>query len=307
MRMHAIVMMTVMALGIGCWGCAGSSDTTEVKNKSIAMMKPAKGHPKKVAIVLTRWPQTEFGRRIGDLYLNTIISAMRDEDSQLRLVSAQDPEFPDFLSVLPQSSKALDPLALARDGRRAGFNGIVTASIENVRPESKKTGLFWFRKMRYFLYFDLIFDLYDPITGAKIINQVEEASVKISEDDFESLRSGTTTGIEKLDNEIVDLGEDLGEQAAETLADQPWQTIVVKVQGTRVFLAAGNQAGLHTGARLAVFKGRSILEGQGGEKFTVPGLKIGEIVITEVNPQMAEAKAENPDAIQAGDIVVPVE
>lgn len=307
MTKRTYMMMMVMILGVVHWGCAGSSGNAKAEKQTVVSIKQGQGHRKSIAIVLTHWPQTEFGRRIGDLYLNTIIETLQDKNPRLRLVTDLDPAFSDLLNVRDQASKTADTLMLARKGRLAGINGIVAASIHNLRPLNRKTGLFWFRKMRYYLYFDLFLDLYDPITAAKTVSLVEEASIQISEDDFENFQSATTISIEKLDRKIVDLAEDMGEQTAETLADLPWQTTVVKVQGTSIFLPAGSRAGLQTGGRLAVFKGSRILEGQGAEKFFAPGFKIGEMVITAVSPQAAEAEADGSDNIQEGDIVVPVE
>lgn len=310
-------MCSVVRVGIAvwltmltCWGCASSRDALKNVPDTISSVKPAKGLSKKLFIGLTQTPPSAFGRRAGDLFLKTLADAIGSESSRLNLVTSQDPGWPaDMKAMEPEGASRGYILELAQKAREAGFAGWAFARIENMEPETRKTGLFWFRKDRYFINLQLTLSVYDAFTGAKTVDEVVETSTTISEDDFNDLKSGATVEIENLNEDIVDIATDMGEHAAEVLDDQPWKAGVIRVQGNRIFLSAGSGAGLKDGQRLDVFEGRRLLEGQNGEQFIVPGVKVGEIEIVHVAAQKSEARdntASGATRIQAGDIAVAV-
>jgi hypothetical protein len=273
-------------------------------------VEPAKGFRKTIAVTLTRTMPSHFGRRIGDLYYRALIDALKDQDPRLQLVTRTDGRWPDNLAEMDQENTRPDnALALAEKARIAGLNGWANARVENLQPVARKTGILWFRKERYFIFAELSFSLYDPFTGAKIIDKVVEASTSVSEADYNAMRTGRAVAVADFDEAVIDIGADIGEHAAEALKDQPWQTAVIGVQGDRVFLSAGASAGLRGGERLAVFAGRRIIEGQDSERFVVPGPEVGLIHIVQVAEGVSEAKVESAsdgNRIQAGDIAVAV-
>jgi len=293
-----------------CWGCAGSKDTLNHIPATINTVNPAKGLNKKIAIALTHTPPSAIGRQIGDLYLKSLIDAIRDESHQLQLVTIQDADWPAGMTeLLTKAALPENVLALAEKVRQAGYNGWACARIENMWPVTKKTGIFWFRKEHYFLFMQLTFTVYDPFSGAKLFDEVVEASTAISEDDYSAFKSGETIELENLDEAVGDVARDLGERAAKALDHQPWLTGVTRVEGNRIFLSAGGQAGLRSGERLAVFEGRRILEGQNGARFIIPGYKVGEIEVVMVAERTSEAKdrtAAGDTKIHAGDIAVAI-
>jgi Flagellar assembly protein T, C-terminal domain len=302
-----IVLVLTMLMG---WGCAGSRDAARNIPTTINSVAPAKGLSKKIAIALTRTPASEFGRQIGDLYYHTLIDALRDEDPRLQLVTPADGGWPDFMTApVQEDTVPANVLALAEKARMAGFNGWASARIENVQPVARKTGILWFRKERYFILAELSFSVYDACTGAMVVDKAVETSTSVSKGDYDTMESGSAAAIADFNDAITDIGENIGAQAAKELKDQPWQTAVTGVQGDRVFLTAGSSAGLQAGERLAVFAGRRIINGQDGERFVVPGPKVGDIEIVRLTGQTSEAKfrAAATDAdIQVGDIAVAV-
>ncbi len=308
--MHRIHLLTIAALFFltACLGgCAGSADIHKNLPLTMATVKPAKGYVSKIAVTVTQTPSTAMGTKMGNLFFDTLEQAIRDEDKRLLLVTPKDAEFPQFMAQLSrQTTVPINTFDLARDGRLAGYNGLVLAAVRGIRPYTKKTGILWFRKVRYFISFDLTVDLYDPLTAAKIVGAVEEASVKVSNLEYEAVQEGVTAEVEELIEEIVELGEELGELVAESLEDRFWRTSVAKIEGERVYLPAGQKAGLSPGVRLAVFEGRRTIEGLGGERFIVPGPQVATLQVSAVGPDSAEAAVLDGGTIQVGDIAVPV-
>ncbi len=305
-RPHIIAIAVVFVFVAGLPGCAGKTVHGPMP-ATLATIDPAKGYNQKVAIVLTGTPATALGRRMGDLYLSTLIRTIRDKDHRVVLVTPGDEDYPAFLDRLAgPTEKPVDAFDLAAQGRSAGYVGLILARLRGIRPYAKKTGVLWFRKVRHFVSFDLTVDLYDPITAAKIVDRVEEVTVKISDTDSDAIRDDASSDIEPLSEEIVDHGEDLGESLADSLKAHFWRTSVVKVEAQRVYLPAGTDAGLAPGTRLAVFQGRRIIEGLDGERFIVPGTQTATIRISVADKHGAEAMNLDGGEIQVGDIAVPI-
>lgn len=307
MRLYNLVWIVAMALGLVGWGCAGSTEEAVlVKSQPLMVLSPVKGYVKKVAMVQASLPAAVFDRNAADLYFKALAASIRKAGAELQLLTPEDDGFPSFMTTLPRSVRLADAQSLSRTGREKGFNGLITTALHNVQAETFKTGMFWFRKARHRFMFEVTLELLDPITGAKIVSLLKSGSVRISDTAYDDYKAGVLTSEEDLDEALVDLAEEIGEVVAEALEDQPWQVSVVQVDGAQILLPAGRQAGLQAGQRLAVVEGQRTLAGYQGEKFIVPGLKIGEIVISHVSEQAAEATTETLDKIKTGDIAVPI-
>lgn len=306
--MHSAARLFVVLLMLPWFflSCGGSKDLLKEIPTTINTMKPGKDYQKKVAVALTQSPATALGRTTGERFFKTLVEAIRDEDSRSLLLSPGDAGYPDFMARLSNSSlPPINAAALAEAGREAGYQGLVTAAVNDIRVSTRKTGLLWFRGPRYFIHYDVTVDLYDPYTAAKIVSKVIEASTKISEDDYGAFKRGEASSIEDLNDEIQEAAEDLGETVGEALKAQKWKTAVVKVQQGRVLIPSGRQAGVREGDRLLIFEGRRRLEGRQGERFIAPGYELGEIRIVAVSEQIAEATVPDTVNVQVGDILVP--
>lgn len=307
--MH-FVNRTLLFLVFVAWahlGCGGSSDLLKEIPASINTVKSGNELVKQVAAILIQAPDSGPGQTAADLYLKTLVQAIGDEDARLNLLTPQDAGFPGFMATLVDThSASRNAASLSEQGRQAGFQGLLTATVGDIRAVTKKTGIFWMRKTRYLIQYTVTIDLYDPCTAAKIVSDVIEGSTKISEEEYGRLQAGHTFSIAALNEKMKKAAQDHGELIGKTLQNHQWRAAVSKVQADRILIPVGRNTGLAQGDRLAVFEGRRQLEGKGGEKYIVPGLQVGEVQITAVAEQMVEAKAMNAEDIQAGDIVVPI-
>jgi hypothetical protein len=306
-RYHYAIATAIVFLLITSVGCSGSKDLTRSLPPTMSTVKPAKGLQKKIGIVLKHSQTSSKERMLGTLFLKTMIEALHDEDDSLNLITEQEADFPQFLNGLASAtSTRLDTEPLAAEGRQAGFHGLMAASVEDVRAFTKKTGILWFRRPRYFIALDITLELVDPYTTAKIVDAVEELTVKISPAEYDAFSYGETEDLEKISDVVVDTAEDLAETVAEAMEELPWQCSVIAVHPDRLILPAGTRAGLRQGQRLAVFEGRRIVKGYQDKRFIIPGQRVGEVQITALDDQEAEAVGEDLGSIQAGDIAVPV-
>jgi hypothetical protein len=295
-------LIAILLLPLSLPGCAGKKTRPDLL-ATVNSVKPAGGLSKKIGIVLVGSEQSARPERLTALYLQTLIDEMHDEDGSLELVTAQDGELPSFLA---NADARPDPVELALEGRRFGYQGLALASISDISVFTRRTGFLWFRKMRPFASVNLTFDVYDPVTASKIVESVRELTVKIGESEYDAFSSGEDADMENLDEAVEDAADEMAEQAAETLEDMPWQSTVAAVRSGRLVIPASRLSGLEVGQRLAIFEGRRTIEGPKGGRFVIPGKQVAEVRVTAIGHETAEAAGESLDAVQPGDIVVPV-
>lgn len=296
----------ILLFGALC-SCGGSGDLLKKVPPTINTVKPHNRYVKQIAAVLIQTPPTAVGQAVGALYFKNLVKAAADEDSHSRLVTPEDDAFPESLDrfaggMMPDP----DMTALAKGARQAGYQGVLVAAVRDIRVDTLRTGLFWFRKTRHVAQFTVTADLYDPYLGAKVVSGVMESRVKISVDDFEGYQNNTVSAMEELDEAMVDAAEDLGEQIGEALADLIWKAAVVETEGDRAVIPVGSEVGLKKGERFVVFQGGRQLEGQQGEQFIVPGYQVGTLQVSAAADHKTDAQATPAGKIKIGDIVVPV-
>lgn len=307
--MQATIRLIVflLFLFLTSWGCGGSPNLLKEIPTTVHTVKSAQGQIKQVGLVLIHAPNTPVGKAVGERYLKTMGDAVRNENGRLNLLTPQDNGFPSFLAELDKTpSSTVDAVSLSEQGRQEGYQGLIVAAVDDIRAVAKKTGMFWMRKTRHFIQYTVTVDLYDPYTAAKIVSEVMEGEIKISEEDYDNLNGGTAASIDGLNETIEDVAQDHGERIGEALADHQWKSAVVKVHEGKIFIPVGIGAGLKEGDRLAVFEGRRLLENKHGGIFTAPGVQVGELQVTAFDSQTTEAKALNAENIQKGDIVIPI-
>lgn len=307
--MQGAIRLIVVSLFLSLtgWGCGGSPNLLKEIPTTVNTVKSVQGHTMQVGLVLIQAPNTPVGKTVGERYLKTLGDAVRNENGRLNLLTPQDNEYPSFLAELDTTtSGSINAVSLSEQGRQEGYQGLITAAVNDIRAVAKKTGLFWMRKTRHFIQYAVTVDLYDPYTAAKIVSEVMEGTIKISEQDYDNLKAGTAVSIDDFNETIEAVAQDHGERMGEALADHQWKSAVSKVDEGRIFMPVGRRAGLKEGDRLAVFEGRRLLENKHGGIFTAPGLQVGEIQIIAIDDRMTEAKALDSGNIQKGDIVIPI-
>ncbi len=90
------------------------------------------------------------------------------------------------------------------------------------------------------------------------------------------------------------------ERIRETVALLPWYGRIIEVDGTRVYIAAGKEAGLQVGQVLTVYRAGKFIEGLG----FAPGDKVGTLVVGGfVGPNGSFATIRVGQGVQANDLV----
>lgn len=302
MRLYIWSAFAFFALGVACWGCADGLDRAAKADASSLNRQIDHGYMKRVGLGVIHTPSTDLGRESARWFAQSVAATLQAEVSRLKLLKAwEDDAIKEAIDLLKSNHIDL----VATRWRTDGFQGIATAALLDVRLVTEKTGILWFRKDRFFVKFEVVLDLYDTHSGAKLVNEVAEMSLKISQEDYEALQSGTVLHISDLDESLADLANEFGEEAAEALRKHPWQTSIISTDAERIVLAAGRSSGLQVGDRLAIYGGNKLIVGESG-KYVLPGVKIAEVDIKQVEEHRSNAAVLQNGSVRAGDIAMPI-
>ncbi|KJS33009.1 MAG: hypothetical protein VR64_03590 [Desulfatitalea sp. BRH_c12] len=262
-------------------------------------------YQKKTAIAIQTNSPGPYIREGEELLTQTMVQTIRDKGKRLLLLTAQDPGFPAALQNPDSLSTSQGAFMALQAARLQGYHCLLQAKLIGIQPDERKTGLWWFRKNRFFMTVVVALDVYDTFLGAKAASYVRQQTVQVDEGHYRAFVDGTPQAMAAVDEMIVDLSEDLGEQAAEAVEAIKWIASVADIQGQNVYLGGVQETGLRVGDRLSIYEGRRVMEGSNGEKFIVPGYKVSDILIQSLNGDTAEAVMDEAADIQPGDIAVP--
>jgi len=200
-------------------------------------------------------------------------------------------------------SGAIDNYALAVIGRKLGFNAIVTGSLEDIRIVDELKGVLWTKDTHHFIKVFVRVEVYDTLTGTKLLDDTLEREVEIDDLEYQLIRQDAALRLPDLNETLNHLLADIGDNICYALKGQRWHGYITEIQDDTYVISSGRQVGLELGNTLEVYDSSRIIEGVGGRRFFTPGLKIGEIQIISITDDQAEATLTSGDAIKEGSTV----
>ncbi len=238
---------------------------------------------------------------MGEKILENLAGAITSSCSNILLERPGDPGYPDELSKLPREiSGQIDNFNLAKIGRRLGLNAVVTGALINITPDNKQKGILWFKSTHYYVQVQIAVQVYDTETAAKLLDESFVHEVEIDETDLESMQTESGIQASIMDEAFRSIADKMGEKICNAIVSQPWNGFIISVDADRIMINSGEKVGLKTGDLFDVFDNSGIFKGTGGQRFFIPGLKIGEIKVTTVYPETAEAVLVSGHDIRAG-------
>ena len=241
-------------------------------------------------------------------FMRAFIAGLTDAASNARLVIPGRTDVPPFLWDPPRSaSGAIDAFAMAAMARQAGFNIIATPALMNIRVKKQHSGIWFFRSQSFSLQIQAQAAIYDTITGARIDLNLLTKDVDIDEDQAAQIQAGQEVPIDELSEVAQEMGEALGERMGDAIAESEWTASVIAVEDGRLTISAGSEAGLQPGDRFAVLDTEGTLTGIDGQRYVVPGIKIGDITVDQTAPWRSTATASSEGPLPVDGIVVPAD
>jgi len=245
--------------------------------------EPASAGAAEFAALLRRQLAEQLGARCGGLLV--------------------DRDFAQLLGTPPRlASGAVDGHALALLARRRGVNNVVVGSPLEPRITEEKTGFWFWKGSRVRVSLGLRLEVFDAETGGKSLDERfwEEAVLELeteypgAEIPLETIPAAVTATLRER------LLAQAGRDACRHLAETPWRGFVVAVQGRELTVSAGRGVGLREGMRLEVFAPGRPLANRDGQRFLLPGVRLGEARLREVGEARSVAVLDEAAAVEAG-------
>jgi len=288
-------------------GCSAFS-TIKQRTKEVVggIGTPGKNLTKKVGIVLFENKTSIPVKAFEESFENFLLGTIDKECSGILFVKPGDAEYPEYLTELPrQTSGRIDNFALAQTGRHLGLNAIVTGAIVDISGSQEEKGILWFKSDRQFVQSQVTVSVYDIETGAKVLDESYLHKVEAEEADIESLGANIEINVMALNETFEEIADDMGEAVCDALGSLPWRGFLTSVKNDKIILSSGSRAGLKQGDILEVYDISNVFEGARGQRFFLPGKKTGEVKITAVSSDRAEAVIVSGDEIKPGSSVRP--
>lgn len=235
---------------------------------------------------------------------NHLAGALQRNCSGLIILKDDDENYPSDFEKLPRLSYGgIDSFKLCETGRELGLTAIMTGSITDIKTGDEPRGILRWKDSYPVISLTVHVDVLDTETGTKLLNE-SFTHKKYSDDiEMESIKSG---GIEPafLKEAFEHIAGEAGKKVCEMMRRESWKGYISSVSGDKITISSGSNMGVVQGKAFEVF-GNSLIVGMQGHRFLVPGPKTGEVKITGVLGDSAEALIVSGDSIREGNTVRP--
>jgi len=292
-------------------GCSTYSNMKKKTKRIVRDYKaPDEDLKKMVAITLFENKTAFSGKGLEESFTKDLVKEIKMSCPNILLLEPQNPGYPDYLLNLPRKkSGVIDNFNLATTGRQFGLNTVVTGALIDVRNHKKTRGILWFKDIYNFVQVQVVVEVYDTQTGAKLLDKsymYEIEDENILDDDILYYDSTEQTGeisVHVINYALEFIAAEMGEEICDAVVLQPWKGYITSIFGEKVVITSGKKVGIEQGDIFEVYDSNGIFKGAEEQKFFIPGLKTGEIKITTVYSDCAEAVCFSCQNIQPGNSI----
>jgi hypothetical protein len=283
---------------------AGCSFLPPIKKIARDIKAPAGDLKKKVGITLFENRTFCDVNNFEKIFHIKLVESIKETCPDILIIKPGDTGYPDQMAVPPKLAIGrIDNLVLAKRGRKLGLNAIVTGSLIDISGNKENKGILWFKETYNFIRFQIVVEVYDTETGAKIFDDSFADEIQVDEIDLDNLRTGNANEIPPLTDALLNASIPIGKKICDTVNIQPWKGYVISSLEGKIIISSGKRSGLILGDKLEVYDSGNIFEGKDSQKFFIPGPKIGEIKITSLYSDRAEATLISGKSIKVGSTV----
>ncbi len=221
------------------------------------------------------------------------------------VVAPDDKTYEDVLGSPPRyASGKINNFQLTQQGRPLGLNAIVTGDPVEILEEIEETGMLWFKDTASYARLNVSVDVYDTSTGAKLLGENIIRKIEVDAAGLEKVRTRDYGSVGGLAEVLREAAAEAADKICKAVEREPWKGYLIAVDGNRVSISSGRNTGLDSGDRLGVYPSRRTLESTDGQRFYLPETKAGEISVTSLTPDRAEAVLVSGGGFSEGDLVM---
>ncbi|MGD9083146.1 MAG: hypothetical protein PVH55_03895 [Desulfobacterales bacterium] len=288
----------------------GCSPYTNVKKKTKRIIRdykaPDEDLKKRVGIAFFKNKTLFVGKGLEEDFMKDLVETIKTSCRDVLVLEPYDPDYPDYLENLPrQASGLIDNFDLAKAGRYLGLNAVVTGALIDIRNHKKTRGILWFKTVHDFVQVQVMTEVYDTLTGAKLVDKSYMHEIQLEEVFYDSIDQTSEISTYTINDALKSIAADMGEQICEAVVLQPWKGYITSTFSEKVVISSGEKVGIAPGDIFDVYDCNGVFKGIEKHRFFIPGLKAGEIKITAVYPDHAEGVLFSGQNIQAGCSISP--
>lgn len=273
-----------------------------------------------IAPPLTESPKSDFIKKLGIAYFENrtffpgkifeekiqkrFIETVEKECSDLIVVSPESEDFPETLANIEPFGQ-IDNLKLSQNAKTIGLNAVAKGTLLYVTPLEKVSGVLMFKGSKRIVELEMIIEVFDTATGAKLLDRNYIREIEVTPAEFDAVTLKEAAEFPLLTRNMIDIAEKAAEETCDIIDQQPWVSFVTGIEGNHITISAGSDSGLKEGDVLDVYAYKDIIEGVKGQKFLLPGPKIGEIKLTKVLSESARSISVLDMGIENGAVVKP--
>ncbi|HPA14457.1 MAG TPA: hypothetical protein PKV75_04195 [Desulfobacterales bacterium] len=286
-------LFSVIFLSTGIFmeaGCSPSKIKKATKMVARDLKSSNKGLKRKVGVIPFENKSVFTDQKLEELLQHIVIETIEKICPDILLTKPGDADYPAFLAEPKRlASGSLDNFALAKEAKQFGLNSVITGSLISITGNQEERGILLWKDMRHMIQVHLAAEVFDMETAAKLLDEGFMDEIEVDETTFDLIKEKKLQGISELTDALTKRATDIGEKITDIICEHPCRGYVVSIIGEKIILSSGENIGMKVGDILEVYSCNNIIEGTNGEKFCIPGFKTGEIKITEVYPEKAEA------------------
>lgn len=288
-------------------GCSMFSSMNNTAKRVVRDIRSPHGDlKKKIGIAFFENKTSFLNRAAEQRFLSDFVESLKESCSEEILVTPGDTNYPNHLAKLPKNASGwINTLELAGASRKLGFNAIVTGALTNIIKKQEERGFWWFEDIHHFFEIHASVEVYDTLTGAKLLDESFIHEMEVDETEFEGMNTSADLLTSITNEAFRNIATDMGEQVCSEIVLQPWKGYITSVRTDKIIIASGKTVGIRPGDVFEVYDSSEIFNGSVGQQFFIPGLKTGEIKVTVVFTDSAEAVQISGQNILEGSFISP--
>ena len=287
-------------------GCGLSSSYRSADQKTIRDFSGSSKYRKAVGVLVLSNATMFKSEQVASPFMEAFITGLESNASEALLMVPGKSDVPPFLWNPPRiANREIDVFTLSALARQAGINAVVSPVLMDIRLRTRDTGFWFFKDVDYSLQVQTAATVFDAATGARLALGIMTDEVDIDEDQARFIRDGQEIEVDDLAELAEEMGQALGVRMGDAIKESQWVSAVVSIEDRSCVIAAGSEVGIEVGDWFSVLDGSAVLTGLDGQRYTLPGPKIGEIAISRVSPRQSFGEPESGEIPPAGSIIVP--
>ena len=286
--LHFSLIFLFLTLGMGC-------GTTKSLYRSV-MPDGEKGLKKRIWVMP---PLHEGG--VGEEKIEEITAKLTDQlkkNSHFLVYKGTKISSLSQITLTHQSVFILDP-ALLKSADELGINVLVVAALTPFESETRRRGIWPFRRTRQEVDISLLVNAVDVIDGSFFLTHLVTKKKGISANPTEKASIKKT----EIDEALAELLQDQAAVIRDKLRDHPWRGKITLADPEGLLINAGKDIGLETGQVFEVFAKGAPIHSMNGRDFPLLGPKVGEIETVTVMDSTAKAVPLIGGPFEAGQVI----